>query len=80
MDAKSDVRVTVSTSNSEFANGLSIENISNAFNNAVQSEISSNKQKGLPVARYDALKQQAYLEMPDGTREYIDTDILYNNF
>lgn len=62
----------VSTSNSGFANGLSIDSISNAFNNAVQSEISSNQQKGLPVARYDASKQQAYLELPDGTREYVN--------
>ena len=32
------------------------------------------KIKGLPVARYDAETKRAYLEYPDGRREYVRSD------
>jgi len=62
----------VSTRSTGFGRGLSVGHISNAFNMAVENGILSNQQKGLPIARYDAAKRQAYLEHVDGTREYIN--------
>jgi addiction module RelB/DinJ family antitoxin len=41
-----------------------------AFAGAVQDAIARKREKGLPVARYDAETKQAYLEYPDGRREY----------
>jgi DNA-damage-inducible protein J len=41
-----------------------------AFDKAVKESIAQKKSKGLPVARYDAEKKQAFLEYPDGRREY----------
>ena len=51
--------------------GLSIDDISKAFNEAVKQDIAKKQEKGLPVARYDAEAGKAYLENPDGTREYV---------
>ena len=61
----------VSTSSSGFGQGLSAGYVTNAFNVAVQNDIKANQQKGLPIAKYDADKKQAYLELADGTREYV---------
>ena len=62
----------VSTNRSGFGHGLSADNVTDAFNAAVQNGINANLQKGLPVAKYDAVKKQAYLESADGSREYIN--------
>ena len=62
----------VSTGSSGFGHGLSTSYITGAFNAAVQNDIKVNQQKGLPIAKYDAVKKQAYLELADGTREYVD--------
>ena len=62
----------VSTNNAGFGHGLSAGYVTSAFNAAVQNNVRANQQKGLPVAKYDAAKKQAYLEMPDGTREYVN--------
>ena len=62
----------VSIKKAGFGYDLSASDITSAFTNAVQDEISDKKQKGLPVARYDADKKQAYLENADGTRVYIN--------
>ena len=62
----------VSAKKTGFVHGLSANEITNAFTNAVQDEIADKKQKGLPVAGYDTEKKQAYLENADGTREYIN--------
>ena len=48
----------------------SLEEITYAFRNAVAEEIADKKRKGLPVARYDEKKKKAYLEYPDGRKEY----------
>ena len=56
-------------------NGYSSDDITNAFTNAVKSEIDKYQQKGLPIARYDSLKQQSYLEFADGTREYVNKSL-----
>ena len=55
-----------------FGHGLSPDYITNAFNAAVQNDINANKQKGLPIAKYDASNHQAYLELSDGTKEYFN--------
>ena len=47
------------------------DDITDAFTSAVQVAISENQRKGFPVARYDAVSRQAYLEAADGTREYV---------
>lgn len=41
-----------------------------AFRIAVETAIRTNQANGHPIARYDAVKRSAYLEYPDGRREY----------
>jgi len=55
-----------------FGTGISVNKITDAFTMAVQKVISESRQKGFPVARYDKENKQAYLEMPDGKREYVN--------
>jgi len=62
----------VSTNNSGYGHGLTADYITNAFDAAVQNDIKANQQMGSPIARYDAIKKQAYLELPDGSREYVN--------
>ena len=50
---------------------FSAENVTTAFNSAVEQEIIKKKKKGLPIARYDIKSRRAYLENADGTREYV---------
>ena len=52
--------------------GISANDVSEAFTTAVREDITENMNNGFPIARYDAEKKQAYLEVTDGTREYID--------
>ena len=61
----------VSVYNSGFGHGLSAENITHSFNTAVQNDIKVNQQNGWPIAKYDTNRKQAYLELPNGSREYI---------
>ena len=51
--------------------GLSNEEITKVFINAVEQDIARKQKKGLSVARYDIETEQAYLENTDGTREYV---------
>jgi DNA-damage-inducible protein J len=37
---------------------------------AVQEAVGKMKAKGIPVARYDAVKKQPYLELPNGKKQY----------
>ena len=62
----------VSAKKTGFGHSLSANDITSAFTDTVQNEIADKKQKGFPVARYDADRKQAYLENADGTREYIN--------
>ncbi len=62
----------ISAKSNAFGNGYMPTDISNTFVAAVQDGIVQNKQNGFPVARYDTASKRAYLESPDGTREYID--------
>ena len=61
----------VSVKTSGIGYGLSVSDVTEAFTAAVRDDISEIKKKGFPVAKYDADKKQAYLEAPDGTREYV---------
>lgn len=60
----------VSAKSSRFVAGYTENDITNAFQAAVQREVAIKKQKGIPIARYDGETKRAYLEYPDGTREY----------
>jgi len=51
--------------------GLSADEVSRAFNKAVEQDIAKKQKKGLPVPRYDTETGRAYLENADGTREYV---------
>ena len=62
----------VSTEGSGFGHGISADHITNAFNTAVQRDIKANQKNGSPIAKYDTVKKQAYLELPDGTKEYVN--------
>ncbi len=62
----------VSARSSVFGNGYTPADITGAFEAAVQENIAGNQQNGLPVARYDVMSKRAYLESPDGTREYVN--------
>ena len=62
----------VSAKGSSFGVGLTSADITKAFELAVQNETAETRQKGLPVGRYDVSSKKAYLEFPDGTREYVD--------
>jgi addiction module RelB/DinJ family antitoxin len=45
--------------------------VTKAFAESVSRDVYDKLRNGVPVARYDASKKQAYLLHPDGTREYI---------
>jgi len=62
----------VSVASSGFGRGLSADDITDAFNTAVLDGIKVKQKKGLPVAKFDADKRQAYLEFADGLREYVN--------
>ena len=51
--------------------GISDEELTHRFKEAIRIDDEIRRIKGLPVARYDDEKQQAYLEYPDGRREYV---------
>jgi addiction module RelB/DinJ family antitoxin len=51
--------------------GINHEEVGELFVSAVKNEIANKYEKGLPVARYDADSDRAYLENADGTREYV---------
>ena len=48
--------------------------ITKSFQSRVAEEITTRKEKGYPIARFDAEKKKAYLEYPDGSRDYIEDD------
>ena len=43
-----------------------------SFAMAVNNAIKRKKAQGLPIARYDEKTRRAYLEYPDGRREYVE--------
>ncbi len=52
--------------------GISDEELTRRFKESIRIDDEIRKIKGLPVARYDDDKKQAYLEYPDGRREYVE--------
>ncbi len=52
--------------------GCSADEIADLFTASVKREIARKQQTGLPIARYDVENKRAYLEYPDGKREYIN--------
>lgn len=62
----------VSSKNTVYGVGYTPDNITDAFETAVRSEIEEKLRKEHPVARYDAASGRAYLEFADGTQEYVN--------
>ena len=60
----------VNTSPQRFG-GLSINEVTSTFKDAVKQDIENKQRMGLPIARYDPESKRAYLENTDGTREYV---------
>lgn len=52
--------------------GISDEELTQRFKESIRIDDEIRRIKGLPVARYDDEKQQAYLEYPDGRRKYVE--------
>ena len=51
--------------------GLSDEELTIRFRESIRIDNEVRRIKGLPVAGYDDETQKAYLEYPDGRREYV---------
>ena len=51
--------------------GISDEELTHRFKESIRLDDEERKIKGLPVARYDLQEKKAYLEYPDGRREYV---------
>ncbi len=51
--------------------GISDDELTERFKQSIRIDDEIRKIKGLPVARYDAETKRAYLEYPDGRREYV---------
>jgi len=50
--------------------GVSDEELTFRFKESIRIDNEIRKIKGLPIAKYDRATKQAYLEYPDGRREY----------
>ena len=51
--------------------GISDDELTYRFEEAIRIDNEIRRIKGLPVAKYDDETQRAYLEYPDGRREYV---------
>ncbi len=54
----------------DFMLGISDDEMTNLFKEAVRIENEIKKIKGLPIAGFDEERNEAYLEYPDGRRKY----------
>ena len=52
--------------------GLTDDELTERFNEAIRIDMEICKIKGAPIARYDPETRRAYLEYPDGRREYVE--------
>ena len=52
--------------------GLSDDELTRRFKESLRIDDEIRRIKGLPVARYDSKVKKAYLEYPDGRREYVE--------
>lgn len=48
------------------------DTLSRSFSRSVSKAIKLHQDKGLPIARYDAIGKKSYLEYSDGSRKYIE--------
>ena len=51
--------------------GISDDELTRRFKASIRIDDEIRRIKGLPVARYDDESRRAYLEYPDGRREYV---------
>lgn len=51
---------------------VSADKMTSHFRASVNASVINQQEKGLPVARYDTGCKKAYLEFPDGRKQYID--------
>ena len=51
--------------------GISDEELTRLFKESIRIDDEIRRIRGLPVARYDPDTKRAYLEYPDGRREYV---------
>ena len=56
----------------DYTCGISDEEMTRRFIEAIRIDEEIRRIKGLPQARYDSETRRAYLEYPDGRREYIN--------
>jgi len=63
---------TVAAKNAVYGAGYTSEEITNTFIASVENEVAEKKRHGFPVARYDTIRKEAYLEVAEGEREYIN--------
>lgn len=59
------------TNELDFTCGISDDELTRRFKASIRIDDEIRKIKGLPVARYDAQTKKAYLEYPDGRRQYV---------
>ena len=60
------------TNELDYTYGLSDEELTESFKASIRIDNEIRRIKGLPTAKYDAEKKQAYLEYPDGRKEYVN--------
>jgi DNA-damage-inducible protein J len=68
---------SISAKSTGYGVGFTYEEVTRYFSDAVSRITEHNHSQGFPVARYDAVKGQAYLETADGTREYVEADFSF---
>lgn len=59
------------TNELDYTCGLSDEELTERFKASIRIDDEIRRIKGLPTAKYDTEKKQAYLEYPDGRIEYV---------
>ena len=59
----------------DYTCGISDEELTRRFIEAIRIDNEIRKIKGLPIQKYDTHRQRAYLEYPDGRREYFGNNI-----
>lgn len=59
------------TNELDYTCGLSDEELTERFKASIRIDDEIRRIKGLPTAKYDEKKKQAYLEYPDGRIEYV---------
>ena len=52
--------------------GISDDELTRLFKESIRIDDEIRRIKGLPVARYEVENKRAYLEYPDGRREYVE--------